>query len=77
MRKEGRIDDRVDDLSSQISDWVNSQVKPASIDLSRAELASVQATELMLLESDAMREILPWAEESEREIGPSGGYEDN
>lgn len=77
-KKDGSLDSQVKSLSAGIADWVNSQ-QPKDEDLKNLnpqERANKLRQAQMFAESDALRELLPRDEATEKLIGPTGGYED-
>lgn len=77
-KADGSLNNQVDSLSGAIADWINSQeLDPRSLEhLSPEQQQREKISHRLLTESDAMRELLPRDEASEKLIGPSGGYED-
>lgn len=77
-KKDGSLNDQVQSLSTGIADWVNSQLpsEESLQGLSPQDRAKQMNQATMFAESEALRELLPRDEESEKQIGPTGGYED-
>jgi hypothetical protein len=76
LKASGELNGRVSDLADSIANWVNSQLPRVNPAEPLEQRNRKEHTVLVLAESDALREYLPRDEKSEREIGPSGGYED-